>query len=63
MEELGKDYRPKGDRNTKVRTTESTNLDNWGSQRLNHQLNIIQELDLGPPHICNRCAAQTSREF
>ena len=33
---------PKGDKNSTGRQTESTNLDPWGSQSLNHQPNNIQ---------------------
>jgi hypothetical protein len=32
----------KGDKNSTGRPTESTNLDLWGSQRLNHQPKDIQ---------------------
>jgi hypothetical protein len=38
-----------GDRNSAKRPTESTNLDPWGSQSLNHQQKNIQELDLDLP--------------
>jgi hypothetical protein len=31
-----------------------------GSQRLNNQLKGMGELDLGPLHICNSCAAWSS---
>ena len=47
---------PKRNRNSTGRTTESTNLDPWGSQNLNHQPKNIHGLDLGLPHICSRCA-------
>jgi hypothetical protein len=40
---------PEGDSNSTGRSTESTNLDPWGSQRLNHQLKSIHGLDLGHP--------------
>ena len=40
---------PEGDRNSTGRPTESTNLDPWGSQRLNHQPKNIHRLDLGLP--------------
>ena len=39
----------KRDRNSTGRPTESTNLDLWGSQKLNHQPKIIHGLDLGLP--------------
>jgi hypothetical protein len=51
---------PRGDRNSTGRPTESTNLDSWGSQRLNHQSNNIHGLDLSPQHICSRFAAWSS---
>lgn len=38
---------PEGDRNSMERPTELTNLDPWGSQKLNHQLKSIHGLDLG----------------
>jgi hypothetical protein len=37
---------PKGDRNSIGRTTESMNLDPWGSQKLSHQLKNIHGLYL-----------------
>jgi hypothetical protein len=40
---------PKGDKNSTRRPTESTNLDPWGSQRLNQQPKNIHGLDLGLP--------------
>jgi hypothetical protein len=43
----GKIVGPKGDRNSIG--TESTNLDPWGSQSLNHQPKNIHGLDLGLP--------------
>jgi hypothetical protein len=46
---------PEGDRNSTGRPTESTNLNSWGSQRLNHQPMNIHGLDL-----CIRCAAWSS---
>ena len=45
-----------GDRNSTRRPTESTNLEPWGSQILNHQPQNIHRLDLGLPYICNICA-------
>ena len=36
------------DKNSKERLTESTKLDPWGSQRLNHQPKSKHGLDLGP---------------
>jgi hypothetical protein len=68
--ELGGSYKrirrriagPKGDRNSTERPTESTNLDPWVSQRLNHQPKNIHRLDLGFPHICSRCIAWSSCE-
>ena len=38
-----------GDRNSTGRQTESTNLDPWGSQSLNHQPKNTYGLDLGLP--------------
>jgi hypothetical protein len=38
---------PEGDKNSTQRPTESTNLDPWGSQNLNHQPKSIHRLDLG----------------
>jgi hypothetical protein len=35
-----------GDRNSTGRQTESTNLDPWGSQRLNHQPKNTHRLDI-----------------
>jgi hypothetical protein len=47
---------PEGDRNSKGRPTESTNLDPWGSQNLNHQPKNIHRLDLGlPTHMQQLC--------
>jgi hypothetical protein len=40
---------PERDRNCTVRPTESTNLDSWGSQKLNHHPKNIHRLDLGLP--------------
>jgi hypothetical protein len=40
---------PEGDRNSIGRQTESTNLDPWGSQSLNHQPKNTYGLDLGLP--------------
>jgi hypothetical protein len=40
---------PKGDRNSAGRPTESTNLDPWDSQILNHQTKKMYRLDLGLP--------------
>jgi hypothetical protein len=37
----------KGDRNSTGRPIESTNLDPWGTQCLNHQPNNIFVVDLG----------------
>jgi hypothetical protein len=37
----------KGERNFTGRPTESTHLDPWGSQNLNHQSKSIHGLDLG----------------
>lgn len=34
------------------RPTESTNLDPWGSQKLNHQLKSMYGQDLSPLHVC-----------
>ena len=56
----GKIVGPEGDRNSKGRPTESTNMDPWGSQSLNHQSKSIHRLDLGLSHICSRCAACSS---
>ena len=43
---MRKDCRPEGDRNSTGRPTESTNLDPWGSQSLNHQpKNVVHWLD------------------
>ena len=42
----GRTEGPRGDKNSTGRPTESTNLDPWGSQRLNHQPKNIHELDL-----------------
>ena len=48
----GRIVSPEGDRNSTGRQTELTNLDPWGSQRLNHQPKNIHRLDLGlPAHI------------
>jgi len=41
----------KGDKNTTGRPPESTNLDPWGSQSLNHPTKNIHGLDLGL-HAC-----------
>jgi hypothetical protein len=49
-----------GDKDPTGRATESTYLDPWGSQKLNHQPKNIYGLDLGLlsyTHICSRCAA------
>ena len=40
---------PEGNRNPTGRPRESTNLDPWGSQNLNHQSKNIHGLDLGLP--------------
>ena len=40
---------PKVDRNSAGRPAESTNLNAWGSQSLNHQPKNIYRLDLGLP--------------
>lgn len=40
---------PKEYRDSTGRPTESTNLDPWGSQSLNHQPKNIHRLDLGLP--------------
>ena len=51
-----KDCNSKGDRNSTGRPTESTNLDPWGFQRLNHQPKNIHRLDLGlPTHMQQMC--------
>jgi hypothetical protein len=42
---VGRISGPEGDRNSIGRPTESTNLDPWGSQSLNHQLKKILGLD------------------
>jgi hypothetical protein len=43
-------WAPKGiDRNSTEKPTESTNLDPWGSQRLNHQPKNIHGHNLPPP--------------
>ena len=53
--ELGDTYGRTGERivgphrNFTGRPTESTNLDPWGSQKLNHQPKNIHRLDLGLP--------------
>jgi hypothetical protein len=48
---------PKGDKNSTGRQTESTNLDPWGSQSLNHQPKNIHRLDLGlPVHMQQMCS-------
>jgi hypothetical protein len=48
----GRIFSPYGDRNSTGRPTESTNLDPWNSQRLNHQTKNIHGLNLGlPAHI------------
>ena len=39
----------KGDRNSTERPTESTNLDPWGSQRMNHQPKTYR-VEPRPPH-------------
>jgi hypothetical protein len=39
---------PKGDRDSTGRPTESTNLDPWGTQRLNQQLKSIHRLEHHP---------------
>ena len=48
---------PEGDTNSTGIPTESTNLDPWGSQSLNHLPKNIHGLDLGFPthkqHICS----------
>jgi len=67
--ELGDSYRrvqgtivgPKGDRNITGSQTESTNLDPWNSQRLNHQLTSLHGLDVGPLHICSRYMTMSLR--
>jgi len=53
MEVRGMIEGPEGDRNPRGKLTESTNLDSWGSQRLNHQPKTICKLDLCLPHICS----------
>jgi hypothetical protein len=40
---------PEGDRNSTGRPTESTNLDSWDSQSLNHEPKNIHRLDLSLP--------------
>jgi hypothetical protein len=40
---------PKEDRKSTGKPTESTNMDPWGCQRLNHQPKNIHRLDLGFP--------------
>jgi hypothetical protein len=44
----GRIENPKRDRNTTGRSTESTKLNPWGSQRLNYQSKYIHRLDLAP---------------
>jgi hypothetical protein len=52
---------PEGDKNSTGRPTESTILDPWGFQSLNHQPKIIYWLDLSMPnHISSRSAAYSS---
>ena len=51
---------PKGNSNSTGWPKESTNLDSWGSQSLNHQPKSIHEVDLGLLHICSTCAAWSS---
>jgi hypothetical protein len=55
----GRTEGPRGDKNSTGRPTESTNLDPWGSQRLNiHRMDLMS---LSPiPDICSRCAAWSS---
>ena len=43
----GKTVSPEGDRSATGRPIESTNLDPWDSQSLNHQQKSIHGLDLG----------------
>ena len=49
----------RGDRGSTRRPSESTNLDPWSFQKLNHQTKNIQERPLHTPplHICSRCAS------
>jgi hypothetical protein len=51
---------PKGDWNSTRRPAESTNLDPWQSQSLNHQPKSIHKLDIGQLNICNRCESSSS---
>ena len=45
----GKNSGTEGDRNSRGRPPEPTNLDSWDSQNLNHQPKNIHRLDLGLP--------------
>jgi len=58
-----KGFQPKEDRGTTGRPIESTNLNPWGYQRLNHQPKSEYGLDLEPLNICSRCAAWPSYDF
>ena len=43
--------------------TESTSMGPWGLTGLNYQPKSMQWLDVGPIHVCNRCAAWSSCGF
>jgi hypothetical protein len=43
---------PEKDTDSTKRPTESTNLNPWGFQSLNHQPKTRHGLDLGPLHLC-----------
>jgi hypothetical protein len=51
MEELGEGLRALKEIETLQKDQESTNLDSWGSQSLNHQPKNIHRLDLAPPRL------------
>ena len=52
-----KDCGPEGDRNSTGRPVASTNLNPWGSQRLDCQPKNVYCLDLGPLHISSKMSS------
>lgn len=50
-------------RSTTKRPRESTNRGPYGSQKLKHQPKCMEGLNLGPLHICRKCAAWSSCGF
>jgi hypothetical protein len=51
---------PEGDRKSTGRSTESTNLDPWGSQKLNYYPKSTQGSNLAFPLMCSKCAVWSS---